>query len=132
MSKIEPNSPSGQVRSVRSECLTCTFNASCRSTSLSQAQVPAFAGSSVRDRKKKGGGEGVRGGGTACTGGYKGVRAVRPEWVAGEGWFEVLWNLECLVGFSQRDICAHFNERNLTQFGRSAEKERIVELRGEI
>ena len=27
-------------------------------------------------------------GGTACTDGYKGVRAVRPESVAGGGWFE--------------------------------------------
>ena len=29
---------------------------------------------------------------TVCTGRYKGVRAVRPESVAGGGWFEVLWN----------------------------------------
>ena len=63
-------------------CLTCTFRASCCSARLSRAQVPAFSGSSVRDRKKR---EGVRG--TACTGGYKGVRAVRPESVAGGGWF---------------------------------------------
>ena len=61
-------------------------------------------------------------GGTACTGGYKGVRAVRPESVAGGGGFEVLWNLECPVGLSQRKICAHFNEGNLAQFGRSTEK----------
>ena len=47
-------------------------------------------------------GEGVRG--TACSGGYKGVRAVRLESVAGGGWFEVLWNLECPVGLSQREI----------------------------
>ena len=42
----------GQVRSgqVRSECLTCTFRASCCSARLSWAQVPTFAGSSVRDR----------------------------------------------------------------------------------
>ena len=45
---------------VRSECLTCTFRASCCSARLSRAQVSAFAGSSVRDRKKKGV-EGVRG-----------------------------------------------------------------------
>ena len=49
-------------------------------------------------------------GGTACTGGYKGVR---PESVAGGGWFEVLWNLECLVGLSQREICVNFNEGNI-------------------
>ena len=45
---------SGQVRSsqVRSECLTCTFRASCCSAGLSRAQVPVFVvGSSVRDRR---------------------------------------------------------------------------------
>ena len=64
-----------------------------------------FAGSSVWDRKKKEGGS--KGGGTACTGGYKGIRAVRPESVAGGGCFEVLWNLECPVGLSQkRNMCA--------------------------
>ena len=36
--------------------------------------------------------------------------------------FEVLWNLECPVGLSQREICAHFIEENLAQFGWSAEK----------
>ena len=47
------------------------------------------------------------GGGGACTGGYKGVRAVRPDSVAGGGCFEVLWNLECPVGLSQkRNMCA--------------------------
>ena len=40
---------------VRSECLTCTFRASCCSAHLSQAQVLTFVGSSVRDRGKKGG-----------------------------------------------------------------------------
>ena len=39
---------------VRSECLTCTFRASCCSARLSRAHVPALAGSSVRDRKKGG------------------------------------------------------------------------------
>ena len=48
----------------------------------------------------KKGGEGERG--AACTGVYMGVRAVRPESVASGGWFEVLWNLECPVGLSQR------------------------------
>ena len=36
---------------VRSECLTCTFRASCCSARLSRAQVQAFPGSSVRDRR---------------------------------------------------------------------------------
>ena len=44
----------------------------------------------------------------------------------------MLWNLECPVRLNQREICAHFNEGNLRQFGRSAEKLRIVELRSEI
>ena len=35
---------------IRSECLTCTFRASCCSAHLSRAQVPALAGFSVRDR----------------------------------------------------------------------------------
>ena len=48
------------------------------------------------------------------------------------GWFEVLWNLECPVGLSQREICAHFNEGHLAQFGWSAEKYRIVELRSDM
>ena len=61
-------------------------------------------------------------GGTACTGGYKVVRAVRPESVAGRGWFEVLWNLEYPVKLSQREICAYFNEGNLAQFRWSAKK----------
>ena len=69
-------------------------------------------GSSVRNRRKKRGGS--NGGG--------GVPAGRPESVAGGGWCEVLWNLECPVGLSQREICAHFNEGNLAQFVRSAEK----------
>ena len=37
--------------------------------------------------------------------------------------FEVLRNLECPVGISQREICAHFNEEKMAQFGRSAEKQ---------
>ena len=69
----------------------------------------------------EGGGEGSKVG-TAYTGGYKGVRAVRPESVAGGGWFDVLWNLECPAGLSQREICAHLNEGNLAQFRRSADK----------
>ena len=47
------------------------------------------------------------GGGAACTGGYKGIRAVRSDSVVGEGWFEVLWNLDCPVGLSQnKSMCA--------------------------
>ena len=34
----------------------------------------------------------------------------------------MLRNLGCPVGLSQREICAHFNEGNLAQFGQSAEK----------
>ena len=52
--------------------------------------------------------------GGGCTGGYKGVRADRPESVGNGGCFEVLWNLKCLVGLSQK--------RNMAQFGRSVEK----------
>ena len=44
---------------VRSECLTCIFRVSCCSARLSWAQVPAFAGSPVWDRKKKKGGRDV-------------------------------------------------------------------------
>ena len=33
----------------------------------------------------------------------------------------MLWNLECPVGLSQKEICAHFNEGNWAQFGRSRE-----------
>ena len=66
--------PSGQVRS--GQCLTCTFRASCCSARLSRAQVPG-------QEKKRG--EGGSKGGPPFTGGYKGVRAVRPEWVAGGG-----------------------------------------------
>ena len=51
----------GYDTEVRSECLTCTFKASCYSARLSWAQVPTFAGSSVWDRKKKGRAEGVSG-----------------------------------------------------------------------
>ena len=41
-----------------------------------------------------------------------------------------LWNLECPVGLSQKRICAHFNERILTQFVRFAKTiKTIVELR---
>ena len=36
---------------VWSECLTCTFRASCCSARLSRVRVPAFVGSSVWDRK---------------------------------------------------------------------------------
>ena len=51
------------------------------------------------------------------------------ESVAGGVWFEVLWNLECPVGLSQREICVHFNEGNLVQFRWSAKKK---EKKGEV
>ena len=54
------------------ECLTCTFRASCCSERLCRFLCPGQGG--------KGGGSK---GGAAFTGGYKGVRAVRPESVAG-------------------------------------------------
>ena len=112
---------------VRPECLTCTFRASCWCTHLSRAQVPAFTGSSVRDRKKNWGGGSK--GWTTCTGVYKGVRAVRPESVAGGGWFEVLWNLECPVGLSQkRNMCVF----QLRKFVAISMVRRIVDLRSEI
>ena len=44
----------------------------------------------------------------------------------------MLCNLECPVGLSQREICVHFNEGNLVQFGWSVEKLRIVELHSEL
>ena len=33
----------------------------------------------------------------------------------------MLWNLECPVGLSQREICAHFNEGNLDGLPKSKE-----------
>ena len=38
----------------------------------------------------------------------------------------MLWNLECPVGLSQREISAHFNEGKLAQFRRLAEKYLII------
>ena len=87
---------SGQVRL---ESLTCTFRASYCSARLSRAQVSAFTSSSVRDRKKMGGGN-EGGGGTRS-----------PTRVS----VKVIWNLECPVGLNQKRICA--------QFGRSAKRE---------
>ena len=43
----------------------------------------------------------------------------------GRGWFEVLWNLECPVGLSQREICVHFNEGNLVQFAWSTKNKEL-------
>ena len=34
----------------------------------------------------------------------------------------MLWNLKYPVGLNQREICAHFNQGNFAQFGRSADK----------
>ena len=31
----------------------------------------------------------------------------------------VIWNLECPIGLSQKEICAHFNEGNWAQSGQS-------------
>ena len=70
-------------RQDQGQCLTCTFRASCCSSRLTWAQVPTFTSSSARDRKKGEGDEWGGGGGAACTGGYKGVQAVRPRSVAG-------------------------------------------------
>ena len=98
---------------VRSECLMCTFRASCCSARLSRSQVSAFAGTGNKR------GEGVRGDrlhwrvqGSMSSPTGIGSRQ-RVVWG--------LWNLECPVGLSQREICAHFNEGNLVQFGWSAE-----------
>ena len=73
----------------------CTFRASCCNARLSQAKVLAFTGSSVRNWEKKEG-EGVRGDHLHWRG-YKGGQAVLLGSVAGGGFFEVLWNLECPV-----------------------------------
>ena len=56
-SEVDVYYRSGQVRTgqIRSEGLTWTFRESCCSARLSRAQIPSFTGSSVRDRKNKGG-----------------------------------------------------------------------------
>ena len=72
----EPVTPMMKITTgqVRSESLTCTFRTSCCSARLSRAQVSAFVGFSVRNRKRKGGGKrwwwrgGVWGGGAALAG----------------------------------------------------------------
>ena len=90
----------GQVRSGQVRVFTCTFRASCCSARLSRAHVPL----SRTGRKKRG--ERVRGdrllwrvqGSTSSLTGI-GSRRRRV--------FEVLWNLECPVGLSQkRNTCA--------------------------
>ena len=91
---------------VRSEYLKCIFRASWCSARLSRAQIQDFADSSVRDKKQWGGGGG-------------GVSGNRLHWRVQENTsspsgvgsrrrvFEVLWNLECPVGLSQkRNMCA--------------------------
>ena len=71
---------------VRSEC---TFRASCCSARLSRAQVPGH------EKKRAGSKRGEcvcvcgGGGGVACTGRYKEVRAIRSESVAGGGNLEI-------------------------------------------
>ena len=74
------------VIQVRSECLTCTFRASCCSARLSRAQVPAFAGSYVRDRKKGGGSKGRP---SALAGTREYEQSVE-KIIAGGGCFDVL------------------------------------------
>ena len=51
------------IHQVRSDSLKCTFRASCCSACLSRAQVSAFTGSSVWDKRKKGAGNEWGGGG---------------------------------------------------------------------
>ena len=64
-------------------------------------------------------GLGVRGGGLhwRVQGSTSSPTGIGSRWKV----FEVLWNLECPIELSQREIYAHFNEGNLAQFGRSAE-----------
>ena len=81
----------GHIHRVGSECLTCTG-------------------------KKRGGDKG----GNHLHWRVQGSTSSPTMSVAGGGWFRVLWNLECAVGLSQKEICAHFSEGNLAQFGRSA------------
>ena len=85
----------GQSGQVRSECLMCTFRASCCSARLFTSTGIGLRRFLCPGQEKKGGGSKV---GTACTGGYKGVRAVRPESVTSGGCFEVLRNLEYSIG----------------------------------
>ena len=88
-----------------SQCLTCTFRGSCCSARLSRAQVPAFAGSFVRDRVGGGGGrDRLHWWVQESTSKPTAVASRRREGVC---------NLECPVGLSQREICAHFSEGNL-------------------
>ena len=49
-----------RTKILRSECLTCTFRASCCSARLSQVQVPSPVPLSGTEKKRR---EGVRGGG---------------------------------------------------------------------
>ena len=58
---------------------------------------------SVSGRGGKKGGEGVRGDRLHwwVQGSTSSPTGIQPESVAGRGWFEVLWNLECPVGLSQ-------------------------------
>ena len=61
--------------------------------------MSVFAGSSVRDRGKKGGNEGR----TACTGRFKGVPAVRPGSVAGGVCYGDMGD-KYPVGLSQKEM----------------------------
>ena len=80
----------------------CTFRSSCCSAHLSWAHTPVINLAVCLGPEKRGGG--TKGGD-------------RLHWQVQGSMFEVLWNLECPLGLSQREICAHFNEGNLAQFG---------------
>ena len=97
---------SGQVRSgqVRSECLTCTFRASCCSARLSRVQLPFHSPGQKKKRSGDKGGGG--GGGGACTGGYKGVQAVRLRSVSGrkEMFYLTTHSTHFIYGYMASDV----------------------------
>ena len=65
------------------------------------SQVPL----SRTEQKKEGGGSN---GGPPALAGTREYEQSQPESVAGRRWFEVLWNLKCPIGLSQkRNMCAY-------------------------
>ena len=72
------------------------------------------------------------GGEAVCIGGYKAVRAVRLDSVAGGGCFEVLWNLECPVGLSQMINTCAFQCRKFWRNLDGPPKDRMMERRSEF